>query len=111
MDAHVGDGVQPVHAGGTDGGKAGDAQTGEKILFGVANSVFDTPLFVAFAHVARHDVKAAVMGEVPGVKDRRLADDSAQHRAFEIVDHHLAGHRPEELEGVLVTSQEVFHGL
>jgi hypothetical protein len=33
-----------MSAGGTNGGKAGDVQTGQEILFDVADSVFDAPL-------------------------------------------------------------------
>ena len=46
-----------------------------------------------------------------GIKDRRPAEDAPQNRGLKIVDHDSFGHGAEKFKRILVTGQEVLHGL
>jgi len=47
---------------------------------------------------------------VSGVQDRRLADQALEHCGLQVVEHDFLRHA-EHGEGVLVTGEEVLHGL
>src|SRR3982751_3404572 len=49
--------------------------------------------------------------EVTGIKQRRLTGQAFEHRRLQIVDHELRGHTMEGLEGMLMTAEEMLHGL
>ena len=93
MDAHVGDGVEPVPARGVQGVEVGEVESGEEILFHVPHAGLDPTLLVTGADVARGDLEAVMAGEVrvAGVKHRRLADGALQHRGAKVVDHDPCG--------------------
>jgi len=48
---------------------------------------------------------------IDGIEDRLLAKAVAEHGGLEVVDHNLAGDAAKSVKGVLVTGQEVLHGL
>ena len=52
MDAHVGCLLQPAAALELDGFKGRDLQAAEKVLFDVADAVFDAAFFVGLARSA-----------------------------------------------------------
>ena len=64
VDARVGDGVEPDARSGVDGIKAVALESVEKILFDVADSIFNPSFFVRCSDVAGGDLKAVVVGEV-----------------------------------------------
>ena len=113
MQPHIGHGLQPMPDGGIPCTEVGEVETGEEILFDIAHSVFHPALFIALAHIARHDAKAVVRGKVsvPRIEHRRFARGALQHSRFEVVHHDFLGNGAKVFEGVLMASQEVFHGL
>ena len=112
--ADVGDGVEPVAAGGVDGAEAvREVESGEQVFLHVADEVFDAAFFVGFAHGAGAGFEAVVGGEVEvaGIEDGLLAEAVAEHAGLEVVDEDDAGGAAEELQGVLMAGEEVFGGL
>ena len=101
-------------AGGVDGAEAvGQLQSGEEVFLHVTDGVFDAAFFVGFAHVAGAGLEAVMGGEVQiaGIEDGAFAEAMAQHAGLEVVDEDDAGRAAEELQGVVVAGEEVFHGL
>ena len=78
VQAHIGDGVEPLPGGGIEGAEVGDLQTGEKVLFDVPHAVFHPAFFIALADIARGNGKAAVRGkvEILGIEHRRFTQGS-----------------------------------
>ena len=113
MEADVGHGVQPLPDGRVDQGKVAEFQTGQEVLFDVADGVLHASLLWGCPTPQGRDGKAVMVGEVlvAGVEHRPFADDPAEHRGLEVIDHAFGGHAAEEGEGVGVAGQEVFHGL
>ena len=113
VDAHVGHRVEPVPGCRMNRGKIGDIQSGQQVLFDIADTVFHTPFFVALAHIAGRDGKTVMSGKVQvfGVEHRRRSHNALEHGTFKIVDHDSLGNPAEELKGVLMTSQKMLHGL
>lgn len=68
---------------------------------------------MGFSHAAGPDFKAPMACEVGiyWIEDRLLAEAMTEHGGFEVVDHDLAGDAAKGLKGVLVTGQEMLHGL
>jgi hypothetical protein len=113
MHAHIGDGVEPVLGSGSQHAEVGDIEPRQEVFLDVAHAVFHPALFVALADIARHDAKAMMLGEgsILGIEHRRLAQGAFEDGGFEVVDHDGLGHPAERLKGVLMTGEEVFHGL
>ena len=82
MDSHVGHGVKPLAGGRVDQTEVSQFQTGQEILFDVADSIFYAAFFVGLADPAGGDGEAEVVGEVliSRVQDWRFADGASQHR-------------------------------
>ena len=76
VDAHVGDGVEPVAGGGVERAEVGDVESGEEVFLHVADAGLDAAFLVSGADVARCDFEAVMTGEVgvAGVEHRCLAD-------------------------------------
>ena len=68
---------------------------------------------MSFAHPTRGDGKAVVVGKikVDGIENWLVPPQALEHGAFEIINHDLLGNRPEGMEGILMTGQEMLHGL
>ena len=64
VDAHIGHGVEPLDGGRVQGIKVGDLQARQKILFDIADAVFNPALFIALAHSTGGDAKAVMVGKV-----------------------------------------------
>jgi hypothetical protein len=64
VGTYVRHGVQPVPGCWVDGRKIGDIQSGQKVLFYIADTVFHASFFISLAHVASRDGKAVVIGKV-----------------------------------------------
>ena len=114
VDAHVGDGVEPLAGGRIEVAEVGDFEAGEEIFLDVADAGFDAALLVPGADVARGDLEAVMAGEVgvAGVEHRGLSTQALEHGRLEVVGHDPGGHsRAEVGEGVEVAAEEVFHGL
>ena len=114
VDAHVGDGVEPVSGGGVERAEVGDVESGEEVLLHVADAGLDAAFLVSGADVARCDFEAVMTGEVgvAGIEHRCLADRALQHGGLQVVDHDF-GWDPacEGFEGVHMAAEEVLHGL
>ena len=113
VDADIGDGVEPVLGGGGEHAEVGDVEAVQEILFHVAHGVFDPSLFVTLADVTRHDAKAHVRSKVLvlGIEHGRLARQALEDGGLEIVDHDGLDPAAKGVKGVLVTGEEVLHGL
>ena len=113
MQAHIGDGIEPVPGSGIEGAEVGHVQASEEILFHIAHAVFHAAFFIAFADIARRNGKAMVRGKVQvfGVEDRGVAHGALQDGGFEVVDHDFVRNAPKEVKGVLMACQKVLHGL
>ena len=68
---------------------------------------------MGFAHPTGGDGEAVVIGKIKidWIKNRLLTGHPFEHGTFEIIDHDFLGNRPEGLEGILMTGQEMLHGL
>ncbi len=79
MDAHIGDGVQPVAGRGTDGTKIRDIETGKEVFFNITHPVLHPAFFIALADIARCNAKAVVVGKIKvfGVQYRGLSDNAS----------------------------------
>ena len=113
VDADVGDFIQPDCGGGIDGVEVREVEAGEEIFLHIPDSVFHPSFFVSFADVTRGDGETVGVGkvEIGGVEDGRLPGDTSENRGLQIVDHDLSGNRAEVIKGVLMTGEEVLHGL
>ena len=114
VDAHIGDGVEPVAGGGVERAEVGDVESGEEVLLHVTDAGLDAAFLVPGADVARCDLEVVMAGEVgvAGVEHRRLTAQALQHRGLQVVDHDF-GWDPscEGFEGVHMAAEEVLHGL
>lgn len=63
--------------------------------------------------VARRDLEPPMASEIhiAGIEQRRFADDAGEHRRLQVVDHQASWTTPEGREGVLMSSEEMLHGL
>src|SRR5262249_30597148 len=113
VDAHVGDGVEPDLGSGLDGAELGQLQPAQEVLFYVAYSRLDAALLVAAGDVAGRDGKAVVAGKVgvARVEHRRDAGEALQHGGFKIIDHYFCRDAAKRRERMLVTAEEMLHGL
>jgi hypothetical protein len=105
--------IQPLPRGRIEGGKVGELQASEAMLFDRAYAMFHAAFFVALAHMAWGKGKAVVGGTVEGrgIEHGGFAQRALEHGGFQVIDHPCVGHAAKELQGVWMTGQEVLHGL
>src|SRR6516162_2772747 len=111
MDPNVGDRVHPLARGGIERIQAmRQFQAVEEIFLYVPDTGFDAAFFVWPSHVTSTWLEAVVCCkiEVSGMKERLFAAGMVQHGGLGIVDEYFKGNTAEELEGVLMSAQEVF---
>src|SRR5262249_18260154 len=113
VDAHVGGCVEPDLGGCLDGIELGELQAPQEVLLDVAYSRLDAALLVAAGDVAGRDGKAVVAGKVgvARVEHRRDAGEALQHGGFKIIDHYFCRDAAKRRERMLVTAEEMLHGL
>ena len=113
VQAHIGHGIEPLAGRGIQGAEVGQLQTGEEILFHIAHPIFHAAFFIALADIAWGNGKATVRGkiEILRIEHRRFPEYACEHGGFEVIDHNFFGNAAKEFKGVLVTREEVFHGL
>ena len=110
MDADIGNRLHPVACGAVKRVQAGrQFQAGEEVFLYVPDTAFDSAFFVGFAHIAGPWFEAVVSSEVEisRMKERPFPDGMMQHSRLKVVDEHFGRNTAKELEGVLVSGQEV----
>src|SRR2546430_2075303 len=85
----------------------------EEVLFDVPDPGFDAPFFVRLSHITGARLKAVVSCkiEISGMKERLFTAWMLQHRSLGVVDEHFGWNTAQELEGVLMSLEEVFGSL
>ena len=64
VDAHVGDGIEPLAGGRVEVAEVGDFEAGEEVFLDIADAGFDAALLVTGADVAGRDLEPVMTGEV-----------------------------------------------
>src|SRR5260221_1515801 len=82
----------------------------EEVFFYIPNPGFDAPFFVWLSHITGARFKAVVCGkvEVSRVKERLFSAGMLQHSRLWVVDEYFGWNTAKNLEGVLMSLQEVF---
>ena len=113
MDAHVGDGFQPVARRRMQCGPGRQLQAAQEVFLDELHRILDASFFVRPAHSASADFQTVVVGkiQVAWIELSGLAQRMAQHGGLAVIDHDASGHALEETERLFVAAQELFLAL
>src|ERR1700740_793006 len=113
MQPDIGDLFLPVAGLSMERFQLANFQTMEEVLLDVTDGVLYPPLLISSPNITGHQFKAIVSRkvQVARIKGRRLAGETLQYRAFEIVMHHPASAAAEVFQRVAMAGQEALHAL
>src|SRR5215469_15559980 len=91
----------------------GNSKPLKEVLFDIPNPGFDTPFFVRLSHITGPRFKAVVSGkiQIAGMKEWLFTAWMLQDSRLGVVNEHFFWDTAKELEGILMSLEEVFGSL